>query len=634
MTRATAVRRAGRRLRAAGAATAVVVAIASCGSVPDAEPTANALATALTSRDFNDVPLAGASARDATLALTEITERMGDSTWTVAVQAVDEVADHEGEGERRAVSLEMTWDLDHTDDPWSYSTTAQLDLVDDVWQAQWSPDLLHPELGPGDQLVLHREQSERADILGAGGEVLVTERPVYRIGIDKTLVDAADQPAAAAALAELVGVDPDRFTDRVAAAGDRAFVEAITLREEDADEALAGVDGIAGARALPGTLALAPTRTFARPILGTIGVATAEIVDASDGRVQPGDTTGLSGLQRAYDEVLAGTPGVRVEIVPEEGDPTTLHELAAEPGTPVTLTLDTATQIAAERILTDVESPSAIVAVQPSTGRVLAAASGPGGDGYSTATLGQYAPGSTFKVVSTLALLRAGHAPETAMQCPGSITVDGRQFGNYSGYPSGALGDIDLRTAFAESCNTAFIGARDAVPQSDLAAAAAALGLGGEPDLGLPAFLGSVPGEADGTEHAASMIGQGRILVSPLAMAAVAASVADGRTVVPQLLDQPPERPSDTLTEDEAQVLNELMRAAVETGTAAFLGDVPGEPVGAKTGTAEYGSGSPPDTHGWMIAVQGDLAVAVFVEDAESGSATAGPLLEEFLRSH
>lgn len=98
VTRATAVRRAGRRLRAAGAATAVVVAIASCGSVPDAEPTANALATALTSRDFNDVPLAGASARDATLALTEITERMGDSTWTVAVQAVDEVADHEGEG--------------------------------------------------------------------------------------------------------------------------------------------------------------------------------------------------------------------------------------------------------------------------------------------------------------------------------------------------------------------------------------------------------------------------------------------------------------------------------------------------------------------------------------------------------
>jgi cell division protein FtsI/penicillin-binding protein 2 len=72
-----------------------------------------------------------------------------------------------------------------------------------------------------------------------------------------------------------------------------------------------------------------------------------------------------------------------------------------------------------------------------------------------------------------------------------------------------------------------------------------------------------------------------------------------------------------------------MMRAAVETGSATFLGDVPGEPVGAKTGTAEYGSDGPPRTHGWMIAIQGDLAVAVLVEDAESGSHTAGP--KEFI---
>ena len=73
--------------------------------------------------------------------------------------------------------------------------------------------------------------------------------------------------------------------------------------------------------------------------------------------------------------------------------------------------------------------------------------------------------------------------------------------------------------------------------------------------------------------------------------------------------------------------------AALEDGTGAFLQDAPGEPIGAKTGTAEYGTDDPPDTHGWMVAVQGDLAVAVFVEDAESGSVTAGPLLEEFLRN-
>lgn len=609
----------------------LVATLSSCSSVPDAEPTANALATALTTRDFNDVPLAGTTPRDAMLALTEITERMGESTWSVAVQSVEEA--EAPDGERRTVTLEVAWDLSETGEEWSYLTTAQLDLVDDVWRATWSPALLHPELTPGDQLVLSLERATRADILGADGEAIVAERPVYRVGIDKTMVDPSDQVAAAVALAELVNVDTERFADRVAGAGDRAFVEAITLREEDAREVLDGLDDIEGARALPDTLALAPTRTFARPILGTIGEATAEIVEASDGRIQPGDTTGLSGLQRAYDDALAGTPGLRVEIVRADGDPTTVHERAAEPGTPITVTLDTRLQTAAEQILADVGPPSAIVAVEPSTGNVLVAASGPGSDGYSTATLGQYAPGSTFKVVSALALLRAGHSPGTTVQCPDTITADGRQFGNYGDYPAGALGDINLRTAFAQSCNTAFIGERDAAPQDELAAAAAALGLGVDQDLGVPAFLGSVPDEAAGTEHAASMIGQGRILASPLAMATVAASVAAGRTVVPHIVDSAADPGASTLDADEAQVLADLMRSTVEDGTAAFLRDVPGDPVVAKTGTAEYGSGTPPDTHGWMIAVQGDLAVAVFVEEAESGSVTAGPLIEEFLRS-
>jgi cell division protein FtsI/penicillin-binding protein 2 len=82
----------------------------------------------------------------------------------------------------------------------------------------------------------------------------------------------------------------------------------------------------------------------------------------------------------------------------------------------------------------------------------------------------------------------------------------------------------------------------------------------------------------------------------------------------------------------EAEQLSELLRAVVTDGSAAFLADVPGPPVGAKTGTAEYGTETPLRTHAWMIGIQGDLAVAVMVSDGESGSATAGPLLEDFLR--
>jgi cell division protein FtsI/penicillin-binding protein 2 len=200
------------------------------------------------------------------------------------------------------------------------------------------------------------------------------------------------------------------------------------------------------------------------------------------------------------------------------------------------------------------------------------------------------------------------------------------------------LGDITLQRAIAFSCNTAMIGARDAVPQAALAEAAGSLGLGQSDDVGFPAYLGDVPPQAEGTEHAASMIGQGRIQASPLAMAVVAASVAAGRTVRPVLVitgDHVPGATTDApvpLTPDEAATLATLMRAVVTEGSGGFLADVPGEPVGAKSGTAQYGTENPPRNHAWMIAVQGDLAVSVFVEDGDLGTTTAGPLLEAFLR--
>jgi cell division protein FtsI/penicillin-binding protein 2 len=86
------------------------------------------------------------------------------------------------------------------------------------------------------------------------------------------------------------------------------------------------------------------------------------------------------------------------------------------------------------------------------------------------------------------------------------------------------------------------------------------------------------------------------------------------------------------LTASEAQQLRELMRAVVTEGSAkGVLGGLAGPAVLAKTGTAEYGTATPPKTHAWMIAAQGDLAVAVFVADGSSGSGTAGPLLARFL---
>jgi len=103
---------------------------------------------------------------------------------------------------------------------------------------------------------------------------------------------------------------------------------------------------------------------------------------------------------------------------------------------------------------------------------------------------------------------------------------------------------------------------------------------------------------------------------------------------VPRLLDDthPTASPQVPLTGHEARQLQQLMAAVVAYGTGTVLGDLPGGRVLAKTGTAEFGTSPPLPTHAWMIASQGDLAVAVFVDVGESGSHTAGPILEEFLR--
>jgi cell division protein FtsI/penicillin-binding protein 2 len=379
---------------------------------------------------------------------------------------------------------------------------------------------------------------------------------------------------------------------------------------------------------------LAPSREFARPVLGTVGPVTAELVEESGGALQAGDEAGLSGLEQRYDEQLRGTPGITVHAVRPDAT-RELFRTRPTRGEPLRTTLVPRTQALAERLVADVAPAGAIVAIRPSNGDIVAAASGPGSDGYSTATLGQYAPGSTFKVVSSLALLRAGLRPTSPVDCPPTTVVDGKEFKNYDDYPPGGLGRIDLRTALANSCNTAFIRQHGTVSQDDLAAAAGSLGLGVDHDLGFPAFFGAVPAQAPETEHAASLIGQGRVVASPMAMAAVVASVQAGRTVVPRLLtDRRPDdvAPDQPLTSREAATLRTMLRGVVTGGSAAFLADLPRDPVIAKTGTAEFGTDDPPETHAWMVAAQGDLAAAVFVDVGESGSRTAGPLLESFLR--
>ncbi len=619
---------------AAGVLLVLTAPLAACGSDDsERQDLADALAAALSSGDFSGVALTGATDEEA--AEQRGTAFAGLDPWTPEVAAADVTESDEGVV---TVDLSYTWDVDSSANDWTYLRTATLEEGGDGWAVTWSPFLLAPDLVAGETLQVRRVQADRAQVLGAGGAVLVEDRPVHRIGIDKTRVTAAEWDGAARGLAQALGTDPDAYAAQVAAAGEKAFVEAIVVRDNDPSYDVATLGAMPGVNAVADTLPLAPTRTFARPVLGTVGQATAEIIEASDGGVVAGDLTGLSGLQQQYDEQLRGLPGLTIVATTGDAHERQLFHVEPQVGTPLQTTIDPTLQDAAEaQVATIADRASAVVAIRPSTGEVLAVASGAGGGGTSTATLGLYPPGSTFKVVSSLALLRAGLTPDSMVTCPPTATIDGREFSNVPGYPTDALGDITLRTAVANSCNTAFLTAADQAPQTALATAAEALGLGQDVDLGYAASLGSVPTDATGTDHAASMIGQGRIQATPLGMATVAASVVAGARVTPHLVVRADlgaaAAPAQPVTEAEAEALRSMMRSVVTDGGSTFLQDVPGAEVLAKSGTAQFGTGEDLQNHTWMIAGQGDLAVAVFVETGESGVTTAGPLLKGFLQA-
>lgn len=558
--------------------------------------------------------------------LARVYAGMGSLRPAVTVREVAPDAD----GSQRA-RLAWSWVIHEGKQAWDYETTVRLVRDGADWRGQYAPDAVAPALRPGDALKASRLSAPRAAILGHDGTPLAATVPAFRVGIDKAATDQATAVASAAQVAAHVGIDVPRYVERVEKAGPRAFVEARVLREGDAAEqalAQASTRWI-GARALPATYPLGRTATFARPLLGSVGEATAEQVADSGGTIRAGDLAGRGGLQQARNHVLAGTSGFVVQYVDGRGETRDALRVAALPGTDVVTTLDVGLQERAEAALGGIRPASAVVALRPSDGAILAAASGAGGDGLSTATVGQYAPGSTFKIVTALAMLRAGATADTPVPCTDGFTVDGYRFDNWQGYPATSLGEVPLREAFAWSCNSAFLAQADALGPEKLADAAASLGLVAEPGLVVGGFLGRVPTDGTRVERAAATIGQGRVLASPLGMATVAASVAAGHTVTPVLVDEPGRTPAPApaLSPAEASTLRELMRGVVTGGTAsglAGLGD-----VAAKTGTASWGQ-APVRFHGWVVVLRGDLAVAAFVGDA-AGAGEAIEVARRFL---
>jgi cell division protein FtsI/penicillin-binding protein 2 len=307
---------------------------------------------------------------------------------------------------------------------------------------------------------------------------------------------------------------------------------------------------------------------------------------------------------------------------------TTVATFSPLPGTPVQTSIDPTVQRAAEAALAGISSYGALVAVRASTGQVLASVSVPAAYQFDQALSGAFPPGSTFKVITASALIEKGLSPASAASCPPSLVVDGESFHN----AEGDAPTSDLAGAFAESCNTAFIGLATAHLQpASLPAMALTYGIGTTPRPGIAMFGGQVPTPRDAAGLAQTAIGQARVVVSPLAMAMVAAAVDTGSVRAPRLVSGAPDdtAPSHPLPPAVTAGLQHMMGLVVTAGTAAGTGLPAG--THAKTGTAEYGSGTPQPTDAWLIGYHGDIAFAMVLQGTGNGGPMDGPIVARFL---
>ncbi|GGP84686.1 penicillin-binding transpeptidase domain-containing protein [Saccharothrix coeruleofusca] len=317
---------------------------------------------------------------------------------------------------------------------------------------------------------------------------------------------------------------------------------------------------------------------------------------------------------------LTGTPGWQVAAVDAAGTPVTvLQEQKAQVGRTVTVTLDPAKQRAAQAAVDQVGEQAVVVALQPSTGEVLAVAQNAAASGQGPIALTNYfEPGSTFKVVTAAAAISGGTAnADTPVDCPGKATIGTRQITNEDQF---ALGTVPLHRAFAASCNTSFSKLAADLPADALPRAAAMFGLTADYRIaGITTNTGKVPPAESIPERVENGIGQGVVQTTPFGMALLAATVAKGSTPVPRLIREIETTGGATsaLPGGVATALRSMMGEVVTSGTARQLARFGG--VRGKTGTAQFGDGS--GAHGWFVGYQVDLAFAVLVVNGGSSKA-------------
>jgi penicillin-binding protein 2 len=425
---------------------------------------------------------------------------------------------------------------------------------------------------------------------------------------------------------------------------------------------------------------LYPRNGFMAHLIGYVGEVSEDMLNQPQFELyNAGDVVGISGVERQYNTMLMGQNGSRQALVDSHGrEVGRLGETEAVPGKQLRLTVDIDLQIAAEEALAG--KNGAIVAMDPHTGEILAMVSGPSFDPndfavhvsrdqwnklvtdpdkplLNKAIQAQLAPGSTFKIIMSVAGWQENVAQTLHVNCTGGAEFYGRRFGCWV---KGGHGSVTLEKAIYQSCDVFFYTLAEKLGIDRIAKYATDLGLGEKTGIDLPNEVsGVMPSEKwkwqtqrqkwFAGETISVGIGQGAVAITPVQLLrAISAISMGGRMVVPHVVSPEGLPPGYVETANYTQVKNvsidpngwtfitdAMSRVLLPEGTAPSA-HIPGIDIAGKTGSAQivslatrarFKNADDLAQNGWFVGFtprrNPDIVVCVLFQGGEHGRLAA-----------
>jgi len=527
----------------------------------------------------------------------------------------------------------------------------------------------------------------RGRMLDRDGRVLVDNYPSFSVLLLRDDMPAVEKNLPA--IADGLGLSLDDLKEQLSNTGALPKFQPIVIKPEATPGDVAFIEShradipllemlmVHRRRYLPGG--------FMAHASGYVGEVSEQQIEASNGKYRPGDVAGKSGLERQYNDLLVGTDGMRRVIVNSIGkEMGRLSQQEAIPGKQIQLTIDYDLQQIAEEAMAG--KKGAVVALDPSSGEVLAFVSRPSPDPndfairvskeewqrlnsdpdrplLNRATQAQLAPGSVFKIVMATAMLEEKVPPEgfTAF-CPGYATFYGRQFKCWV-YGKAGHGVMDVHNAIVHSCDVFFynIGMRMGIDR--IAKYAKMLGFGARTGIDLPSEEpGLVPSEEwvqrvfhrkwYPGETISVSIGQGAVIVTPIQVAYMIGGLASGGDFKqPHFLKDAPNvgQRHVNISESTVEKVTQGMYGVVNEGggTAAAI-KLQGIEFCGKSGTAQvigenaktrFGKGEKKfNNNAWFVGYaprrDPEIVVAVLVEEGGHGASASGPIVRDIIKAY